>query len=129
MVIDLQAIYAEMAAKLPEGMMEVNADMRSGFFGIEDAWCTEAVVYSYNTGVELAEVWMVKTTDADSLNALEDLARNRIRSLDEESATYSAEMNAMIKKAEVIIHDEYLAMIIAPESAALAGIFRAAVGA
>ena len=73
-----------------------------------------------------AEVWLIKASSAEALNELKAKAEKRLEYLDAESITYSPEMNKVVKKAQVIVRGDYLAMICSQNVEALAKIFNEA---
>lgn len=123
LVLDLAQIFADMSAATEEEMVLIRQDRLLDLYGIQSDYCTEAYVYSYNSGMMAAEVWLIKASSEDALNQLKTLAENRLKYLDEESASYSPEMNKVVKKAQVICRGDYLAMICSTEVEALATIF------
>ena len=121
--LDLQQIFTDMSAATDETMTLIDAERLLDLYGIEPDDCAEVYVYSYNSGMMAAEIWLIKASSADALARLKALAENRLKSLDEESATYSPEMNKVVKKAQIICRGDYLAMICSTEVDALATIF------
>lgn len=121
--LDLQQIFTDMSAATDETMTLIDSDRLLDLYGIESEDCTEVYVYSYNSGMMAAEIWLIKASSADALARLKTLAENRLASLDKQSASYSPEMNKVVKKAQVICRGDYLAMICSTEVEALATIF------
>lgn len=126
MVLDLEAIFTQMAAATQEEMIAINQERLLDLYGIEQADCLEVHVYSYNSGMMAAEVWLIRASSPEAQARLKTLAENRLEYLDEESASYSPEMNKVVKKAQVICRGEYLAMICSVEVETLADIFNQA---
>lgn len=121
--LDLEQIFTDMSAATEETMTLIDSDRLLDLYGIEPDDCAEVYVYSYNSGMMAAEVWLIKASSADALARLKTLAENRLSSLDKQSASYSPEMNKVVKKAQVICRGDYLAMICSTEVEALAAIF------
>ena len=122
-VLDLEAIFAQMAAATQEEMTAIKPERLLDLYGIAAEDCLEVYVYSYNSGMMAAEVWLIRAASPEAQARLKTLAENRLEYLDEESASYSPEMNKVVKKAQVICRGEYLAMICSVEVEALANIF------
>ena len=120
---DLQQIWTDMAAATDETMTPINESWLLDMYGIEPEDCAEAYVYSYNSGMMAAEVWLIRATSAEALARLEALAQSRLASLDKQSASYSPALNEVVKKAQVITCGNYLAMILSTNVEALAAIF------
>lgn len=123
MVLDLEAIFAQMATATQEEMAAIKPERLLDLYGIDQADCLEVYVYSYNSGMMAAEVWLIRAASPEAQAKLKTLAENRLEYLDEESASYSPEMNKVVKKAQIICRGEYLAMICSVEVEALAAIF------
>lgn len=121
--LDLQQIFTDMSAATDETMTLIDAERLDYTYGIAPEDCAEVYVYSHNSGMMAAEIWLIKASSADALARLKALAENRLKSLDEESASYSPEMNKVVKKAQIICRGDYLAMICSTEVDALATIF------
>lgn len=124
--LDLQQIYQAMSAATDEKMTPINSDWLLDMYGIDPEDCTEAYVYSFNSGIMAAEVWLIKASSPEALERLQALAQSRLASLDKQSASYSPELNAVVKKAQVICRGDYIAMILSKEVEALAAIFNEA---
>ena len=121
--LDLEQIFTDMSAATDETMTLIDAERLDYTYGIAPEDCAEVYVYSHNSGMMAAEIWLIKASSADALARRTALAENRLKSLDEESATYSPEMNKVVKKAQIICRGDYLAMICSTEVDALATIF------
>ena len=124
--LDLQAIYDQMAAATDEEMVQIGQDRLLDLYGIKPSLCEEVLVYSYNSGMMAAEVWLIKATSPEALEQVKTLAEKRLNYLDAESLTYSPEMNKVVKKAQIICRGDYLALICSTNVDALAQIFNEA---
>ena len=123
--IDLQGVYEEMAALMPE-MLPMDETMMLNFCGIEADMCKQAVVSVCFDGLRADEVWLIEAKDAKALESLKGLAESRLERKGEESITYSPEQYQVVQKAEVITLGNYLVMIVSPNVADLTAIFNQA---
>lgn len=123
---DLTATYAQMAEILPE-MTQLSEKKMLNLYGIEAEDVKQAVVYVSSDGLKADEVWLLEAADKDAVETLKTLANNRITAKDEESATYSPEQNKIVKKGQVVVAGNYLALIVSPDVDELVEIFEAAV--
>ena len=124
--LDLNAIWTQMEAATDEEMTQISVERLLDLYGIKPDQCAEQLVYSYNSGMMAAEVWLIKASSPEALNELKAKAEKRLEYLDAESITYSPEMNKVVKKAQVIVRGDYLAMICSQNVEALAKIFNEA---
>jgi hypothetical protein len=121
--LNLEQIYGAMANATDETMTPINPGWLLDMYGIIPEDCEEAYVYSYNSGIMAAEIWLIKATSPEALARLKTLAENRLTALDNQSASYSPEMNKVVKKAQIITRGDYIALIISSNVEALAEIF------
>lgn len=121
--LNLEQIYAAMDNATDETMTPINPGWLLDMYGIIPEDCQEAYVYSYNSGIMAAEIWLIKATSAEALSRLKALAESRLAALDAQSASYSPEMNKVVKKAQIITRGNYLAMILSTNVEDLAEIF------
>lgn len=119
--MDLDQIYASITADvdMPE-MIRVEHDMLLDLYGVKPEHFQQAEVYICADSLRADEIWLIEAKDAEALAQLKTLAQNRINQKDEESATYSPEQNAIVKKAKVIERGNYLVMLVSPDVDALA---------
>ena len=66
--IDLQGVYEEMAALMPE-MLPMDETMMLNFCGIEADMCKQAVVSVCFDGLRADEVWLIEAKDAKALES------------------------------------------------------------
>ena len=121
--LDLNKIYEDMAAATDEALTPINPDWLLDMYGIDPADCEEAYVYSFNTGMMAAEIWLIEANSPEALSRVKALAESRLSSLDKQSAAYSPALNEVVKKAQIITRGNYLAMILSTNVEALADIF------
>ena len=121
--LDLNKIYEDMAAATDEALTPINPDWLLDMYGIDPADCLESYVYSFNTGMMAAEIWLIEANSPEALSRVKALAESRLSSLDKQSAAYSPALNEVVKKAQIITRGNYLAMILSTNVEALADIF------
>jgi len=128
-VLDLQAIYDSMIAveNVPE-MLPLEADMQMNFCGIDPNDCVTSLVSICANSLRADEIWLIEAKDADALARIQVAAQTRITAKDEESATYSPEQNAIVKKAVTFSTGNYFMMVVSPDVDTLASLFRSAAG-
>ena len=128
-VLDLQAIYDSMTAleSVPE-MLPLEADMQMNFCGIDANDCVTSLVSICANSLRADEIWLIEARDAAALERIQAAAQTRITAKDEESATYSPEQNAIVRKAVTLTSGNYFLMVVSPDVDALAGLFRTAAG-
>lgn len=124
--LDLAEIYAKMADATDEQLVQISQERVLDLYGIKPEQCTEQLIYSYNSGMMAAEIWLLKASSAEAMTALKAKAEKRLEYLDAESITYSPEMNKVVKKAQIIVRGDYIAMICSQNVDALAKIFNEA---
>ena len=121
--LDLAEVHADMIAATDEVMSSIKEDWLFDMYGIDPADCAECYVSSFNSGIMAAEIWLIKAASPDALARLQTLAENRLAALDNQSATYSPQLNEIVKKAQIIVRGDYLAMILSSNVETLAAIF------
>ena len=126
MVLDLEAIFAQMAAATQEEMTAIKPERLLDLYGIDQADCLEVYVYSYNSGMMAAEVWLIRAASPEAQARLKTLAENRLSSMGAQFQTYDAKAYALVQEAELITHGNCLCLIVAEDAAALADIYKTA---
>lgn len=121
--LDLAQVYTDMAAATDETMSHIQTDWLFDMYGIDPADCKECYVYSFNSGIMAAEIWLIEAASPEALARLKTLAETRLSALDNQSASYSPQLNEIVKKAQVIVRGDYLAMILSSNVEALAEVF------
>lgn len=124
--LDLAEIYSQMAEATDEELVQISAERVLDLYGIKPDQCAEQLIYSYNSGMMAAEIWLIKASSAEAMTELKAKAEKRLEYLDAESITYSPEMNKVVKKAQIIVRGDYLAMICSQNVEALAKVFNEA---
>lgn len=124
--LDLEAICTQMLEATDEELVKISQERVLDLYGIKPDQCTEQLIYSYNSGMMVTEIWLLKASSAEAMTELRTKAEKRLEYLDAESVTYSPEMNKVVKKAQIIVRGDYLAMICSQNVDALAKIFNEA---
>lgn len=125
--VDLEGLYETLAGKMPE-MIRLDETMMLNFCGIAKADCKAAVVATCADGLKTDEIWLIEAADEAALERLKTMAETRLRMKGEESVTYSPEQYAVVQKAEVIVKDLYLMVVVSPDVEDLSEICRGALG-
>lgn len=120
--LDLAAVYAQMETKLPD-MVPLDSEEIHVRYGISADLVSEALVYVCMDGLRADEIWLLKASNAESMERLEQLAQFRMQAKDEESVTYSPEQNKIVKQGKILKRGDYLALIVTPEVESVAAIF------
>ena len=125
--LDVESIYASFESTLPE-MTQFDEDRMLNLLGLSSDKYARALVYVASDGLLADEIWLVEAKDADTLAEIKTLAETRLRLKGKESQTYSPAQYAIIQKAQVITHGNYLAVIVSPEVEQLSALYKAAAG-
>jgi len=126
-VIDVQSVYDSMADVLPE-MLPMDEAMMLNFCGIKAEQCKQVVVAVCSDGLRADEVWLIEAVDEGALEELKSLADGRLTRKGEESITYSPQQYAVVEKAELLQQGRFIALLVSPDSAQLAKVFRKEAG-
>lgn len=124
--VNLAELYEGFSATLPS-MFLADADTMMNFMGICTEDCTQAVVALCADGLRTDEVWLLEAKSEDALTKLKQLAENRIQAKADETVSYSPDQYKVVEKAELLVHDLYLALLISPDVDALKAEFEAAI--
>ncbi len=123
--LDLQALYAQMSDKLPE-MLTMDETMMQTYYGIAKDDCLQAVVAICSVNVRADEVWLLEAKDNDALARLKALVDTRLAAKATELENYLPEQYAVVKKAKVITHGNYLLLLVSPDADALEEMYHTA---
>lgn len=124
--LDLQALYLQMSAKLPD-MLTVDGTMMLDLYGIRESDCLQAVVAVCSTNLQTDEVWLLEARDPEALARLQTLARARLDVKESETENYLPDQYVIVKDARLIAHDNYLVMLVSAQADALESLFREAI--
>ncbi len=124
--LDLQALYTQMSAKLPD-MLTMDSNMMLDFCGIQETDCLQAVVAICSTNLQTDEVWLLEARDPEALARLQTLARTRLDVKEAETENYLPDQYVIVKDAKLITHENYLIVLVSPQADALEGMFREAI--
>lgn len=125
--VDLQALYEACKAQMPE-MIDLDADMMLDYCGIQAEDCVSAYVAICSDGLLTDEIWILEAVDEAARQNLLDMADSRLEAKAEESQTYSPEQYAVVQKAQVITHGNYVAVLVSPDVDTLKSIVNDALG-
>lgn len=119
--VNLKILYDSCTAKMPE-MISLDAEMMLDYCGIKAEDCAEFYVSICADSLKTDEIWLIKTTNADALKRISDLANSRLKAKADESITYSPEQYKVVQKAKIITSGEYFALIVSPDVAEIESI-------
>ncbi len=125
-VLDMQALYTQMAEKLPE-MLVLDTDMMLSYCGIQETDCLQAVVAINSMNLQVDEVWLLEARDPEALARLQNLAKNRLQVKEAETENYLPDQYAIVKEARVITQGNYLILLVGSQTEALESIYREAI--
>ncbi len=123
--IDIPTVYENICAavKVPQ-MLELNSDLMLDYCGIKQEYVSQAKVLICADSLRTDEIWLLEAADSAAASKLMDLAGKRLDKKGEESITYSPEQYKVVEKAELIQIGNYIALLVSPDSAAMAEVFR-----
>ena len=127
--MDIPAVYTKLteAVQIPE-MLELNEDLMLDYCGIKSANVKQAVVVICADSLRTDEIWLIEATNESAAKDIVKLAEKRLQKKGEESITYSPEQYAVVEKAELIHAGRFVALLVSPDSAQLAEVFKAEAG-
>lgn len=125
--VDLGALYESLGEYLPE-MYAPEGDTLLNFMGIDQGDCKQLYVSICAEGMDADEVWLIEAKDATAMETLKELAQSRIQAKLDETETYLPDQYVIVQKAEVVVKDLYLALLISPQVDAMKEIVLAALG-
>lgn len=123
--VDLQKVYESLQAQMPE-MQVLDGNVALNLFGVSPDLCEQSITAICADGMLADEVWLIRAKDKAALEKLTELAKARLDAKAEESESYSPDQYAIVKKAETVTSDLYLALLVGPEAAAMKATVEAA---
>lgn len=124
-VPDMTQVYTSMQDSLP-AMVPFSADAVLNAYGVKTADCKQMVVSSYYDGAATAEIWLIEAVSPEALETVKGLAQNRLTSMGEQFRSYDAKAYELVQKAELIVHGNCLALIVAENVDEIASMYKAA---
>lgn len=123
-VTDMTQMYEKIAqaVAMPE-MLKLDAGMMLDYCGIRQEDVKQAVVAICADSLRTDEIWLLEAVDEDAAQRLVEMANKRLAKKGEESITYSPEQYAVVEKAQLVQIGNYIALLVSPESAAMADAF------
>lgn len=112
--VDLNAVYEECAAYLPEMLILDEATMLN-FLGIQSDDCAQAVVAISANGLSADEVWLIEAKDEAAYDRLIQLVNVRLTAKEDETISYVPDQYAIVEKAEILSKDLYIAFLVSPD--------------
>lgn len=127
--IDVEKVYTDIGAavQVPE-MLPLNESLMLDYCGIRAEDVNKAVVVICADSLRTDEIWLLEAKDAAAAQRLMDLANKRLTKKGEESVTYSPAQYAVVQKAQLLQEGNYIALLVSPDSEAMAQVFLKAAG-
>ena len=127
--MDIPGTYEKLqeAVAIPE-MLELGEDLMLDYCGIKSETVNQAIVAICADSLRTDEIWLIEAKDASAAEEIVKLAEKRLQKKGEESITYSPEQYAVVEKAELIQAGRFVALLVSPDSAELAKVFRTEAG-
>jgi len=127
--MDMNAVYTQMGqtVTIPE-MLTLNESLMLDYCGIRSEDVAQAVVVICADSLRTDEIWLLEAVNEDAAQKLVDLANKRLTKKGEESVTYSPAQYAVVQKAQLLQEGNYIALIVSPDSEAMAQVFLKAAG-
>ena len=126
--MDMQAVYTDIckSVQVPE-MLELNEDLMLDYCGIRAEDVSQAMVLICADSLRTDEIWLLEAV-AKAASRLVELAEKRLSKKGEESVTYSPEQYKVVEKAQLIQAGNCVALLVSPDSEAMAQVFNQAAG-
>ncbi len=125
--VDLQTVYDSLTGQMPE-MIVLDETLQLNLLGVDAADCEQVITAICADSMRVDEVWLLKAKDRAALEKLTDLAKVRVESQAEVCQSYAPDQYAIVKKAEIVNSDLYLALLIGPEASTMKTTVEAALG-
>ncbi len=125
--VDLQTVYDSLTGQMPE-MIVLDETLQLNLLGVDTADCEQVITAICADSMRVDEVWLLKAKDRAALEKLTDLAKARVESQAEVCQSYAPDQYAIVKKAEIVNSDLYLALLIGPEASTMKTTVEAALG-
>lgn len=127
--MDMEKVYTTLSSsvQLPE-MLELDAGLMLDYCGIRAEDVLQAKVLICADSLRTDEIWLIEAKDETAAKTIMDLAKNRLEKKGEESITYSPQQYAVVEKAELLQQGRFIALLVSPDSAQLAKLFRKEAG-
>ena len=127
--MDMQAVYEDICTtvQVPD-MLTLNESLMLDYCGIRAEDVVQAVVVICADSLRTDELWLLEAKDATAAQKLIDLAQKRLTKKGEESITYSPAQYAVVEKAQLLQEGNCIALLVSPDSEAMAQVFLNAAG-
>ena len=112
--IDLNAVYEECAAIMPE-MMILDENTMLNFLGIKAEDCSQAIAVISAGGLNADELWLIEAKGQDAYDRLINLVNVRLTAKEEETINYTPDQYVIVEKAEILTKDLYIAFLVSPD--------------
>ena len=123
--IDIKAVYLAMekTGALP-GMTAVPDGMLLDFYGIDPAWCAEALFMVSADSLLADEVVLIRARDEAAAKRILPFLESRMQAKAEEARNYSPEQYAIIKQGQILSRGVELALIVSPQVSRLVSMYQ-----
>lgn len=127
--MDMQEVYSNICStvQVPD-MLTLNESLMLDYCGIRAEDVVQAVVVICADSLRTDEIWLLEAKDAAAAEKLMSLAQKRLTKKGEESITYSPAQYAVVEKAQLLQEGNCIALLVSPDSEAMAQVFLSAAG-
>ncbi len=112
--VDMQQVYDSFSSYLPE-MVILDEDSMLNQYGVDMNVCNQAIVATCADGLRSDEIWLIEAVDAESAEAIAELAQARVDREGEETKSYAPDQYAVVEKAQIITDSNNVVLIISPD--------------
>lgn len=124
--VDLNALYEECAAIMPE-MMLLDENTMLNFLGVKAEDCAQVVTAISAGGLAADEIWLIEAKNEEAYDRLIQLVNVRLTAKEEETINYTPDQYVIVEKAQILTKDLYIAFLVSPDVDDLKAIVEAAV--
>ncbi|HPA60798.1 MAG TPA: DUF4358 domain-containing protein [Clostridia bacterium] len=123
--IDIKAVYLAMekTGALPD-MIAVPEGMLLDFYGIDPAWCAEALCMVSADSLLADEVVLIRARDEAAAKRILPFLEGRMQAKAEEAQNYSPEQYAIIKQGKILSRGVEMALIVSPQVSRLVKLYQ-----
>ena len=123
--IDLKTVYQAMekTGALPD-MTAVPENMLLDFYGIDPAWCAEALFMVSADSLLADEVVLIRAKDEAAAKRILPFLESRMQAKAEEAQNYSPEQYAIIKQGRILSQGVEMALIVSPKVGQLVSLYQ-----
>ncbi len=122
--VSLPAVKEDIVSTLGIEATDMNETIMINMYGFPADGIVEQACFTAPGEVFNEEIFMLKATDADNADAIEQNLTTRLDSLKKQSADYSPETAAILEKATVLRNDNYVAFFFSAQREEMEEIYK-----